>query len=217
MSRSAWIRTLLVAIAVVLIAASTSQATSIPIRGASTYGQSPSTFGTTSGSFLDGSFVEETICPSNDSDGTGGCNLAYVYTFFNFTPPVGATTFTIDFSTATAASSLGLLYCDATTTVPCGTLSGSAISGSLGPDSGSGQEFTFTNLSQLQNQKIALIFVDGVKTPFLDANGDPVPVNPVVPDFSVTWGTGAVATPEPASMLLVAAGLAVFRRKLRRA
>jgi hypothetical protein len=190
-------------------------ATSIPIKGASSYGQTPSVFGSgASGTFTGGSFSEETICPSNDPSAPNACNLAYVFTF-SVTPPAGSQSLTIDFPSATSGVNLSLLFCDATTAIPC-TVSSGPFSGSLGPDGTTGQAFAFTDLSQLQNQKISLIFVDSTQTALLDANGDPVPVTPNIPTFSTTWGTSSVATPEPTCLALLGLGFAALSGKLRR-
>ena len=196
------------------LSASALHATSIPIKGGSSYGSDPAGYGSTNGSFTGGSFTESTICPTPLDLGSS-CTLAYVYNFM-LTPPAGSTSFTLDFPTATSGVSLSLLFCDAPTTIPCGTLSGDPISGTLGPDGGIGQQFTFTDLSQLQNQKISLIFVDSSPTTILDENGDPVTVSPNVPQFSASWGTGPVATPEPASLSLLGIGVLALGAKLRR-
>ena len=206
---------LIVVLLIISVVVAPAWSTSLPIKGASTYGLAPSTYGSTSGTFTDGSFGEETICPSNDANFPNGCNFAYVFTL-SVTPPTGSQLLTIDFPTAISGVSLSLLYCDSTTTVPCGSLTGSPIAGSLVSDGGTGQELIFTDLTQLKGQNVSLIFVDSAETPFFDQNGDPLPVHPNVPSFSATWGTGSVATPEPTSLALLGVGLVAFSGKLRR-
>jgi hypothetical protein len=190
--------------------ATSSSAATIAVKGASSYGFSPQFFGAgTSGTFTGGSFSEESFIPSNDL-GT----LAYDFTF-SVAPPAGSTSLTIDFPTAISGVDLNVLYCDSATTVPCGTLSGNPISGSLGPDGGNGQEFVFTDLSQLQGQEFSVIFFDSTQTPSFDDNGNPI-LSVNVPRFSATWGTNSVATPEPASLALLGIGLAALSGKLCR-
>jgi hypothetical protein len=204
------------AILFVSLFASATQAASIPIRAGSSYGVAPNFYGTTTGTFSGGSFSESTFCPSNDSDGVDSCHLAYVFDL-TLTPPLGATSLTIDFPTATSGVSLSVLFCDNPTTIPCGTLSGGAISGTLGPDAGSGQQFGFTDLSQLKGQTTALLFVDSAATPLLDPDtGAPLTVTPNIPSFTATYGTSSVATPEPACLALLGFGLAALGAKLRR-